>query len=120
MSLLLTFMDLDRLYENKASEWLFTGKAKVPQYSERSGRSFELSNLTVHGKTEAEALKNVKYTVRMRNNLPNNTPLVLYDYVICEKSEIIKKSDNKTCYKCNTLLTDGSSCPVCDDGEERY
>ena len=121
MNLLLTFMDLDKLYEDKASEWIFTGKAKVPHYSTFSGRSFKAYDLAVRGKSEADALKNVKYTLRKRNNLPNNTPITLYDYVICEKSEIITtKPQYRSCSECDTPLTDSGLCPVCDDGEEAY
>lgn len=35
------------------------------------------------------------------------------------KNESIEDMDRR-CEKCNTLLTDGGTCPKCDDGEEDY
>jgi hypothetical protein len=120
MSLLLTFVELDRLYESQNTEWVFIGTATVPHWSTYSGRTFTIEDpIVVNGKSEADALNHVKYVIRNRNNLPNYVPLVLSNHVICKKSEL-EVSSNDVCIVCGTALSDGGMCPICTDGEEDY
>lgn len=125
MSLLLTFMELDKLYENYSAlqnigKWYFKGVATVPPNRPHANKIFKINDfITVTGKSEADALNNVKFKIRKDNNLPVNTRLILSDYTIFERSEV--ESKRKICTRCEkAALTDGGICPICDDGEEDY
>lgn len=116
MNLLHTFMELDKLYESKDTYWIFKGKATfLDSYNNKKTVSI-FPPIQVHGSTEARALSNVKFVLRKNNNLAQNTPIKLYDYII---AEMIPKQPVKICPKCEILrLTDGGYCPICDDGAE--
>ena len=118
MSLLLTFMELDKLYEDtnkqeKSGKWYFKGIATVPPDRPHAGKSVTIEDfITVTGKSEADALKNVKFKIRKDNNLPEYTKLDLYDYTIFEESEL--QTVDKTCPVCRKVkLSDGGHCRIC-------
>lgn len=131
MSLLLTFMELDKLNEStnkhKKSKstctWAFIGKAGF--WNRRLGCDDTITisrPMETSAKSEAEALNNIKYRIRQNNNLPKDTALYLFDYELLNKTEFDNASkptaERPFCKKCERALTDSGYCPVCDIGEE--
>lgn len=131
MSLLLTFMELDKLNESankrKKSEstctWSFIGKAGF--WNRRLGCEDTITisrPMETSAKSEAEALNNIKYRIRQNNNLLKDTALYLFDYELLNKTEFDNASkptaERPFCKKCERALTDSGYCPVCDIGEE--
>jgi hypothetical protein len=122
MSVLLTILELDKLYESgkkraKEPVWIFVGKAKVQPWSTYSGRSFEIEDpIYVRGSTEQQALTRIKGAIRNANNLPEYVPLALFEYEIQEWPEDIERPE---CAECGILLNSAGECPICDLGEKR-
>ena len=93
MSLLLTFMELDKLYESTMS------RQDLISHIKASGRNYNF---------------NTKSTEQLFR---------IWERIQKEDLEAVStSSDNNNnssiCGECGARLTDGGLCPVCDDGEE--
>jgi hypothetical protein len=101
MSLLLTFMELDRLYESSDRETLInniksSGKHyKFDKYNDQ--QLFSIWKKIEHGQKADQAKKSAD---AQKPTIPER----VYKY----------------CANCGITLSDGGLCPVCDDGEEHY
>ena len=114
MSLLLTFMELDKLYEAvKPEKWFFKGTATIAPGCPNAGKRFDIEDfIQVNGKSEIDAIKNVKYKICKDNGLAP-TKLNLSNYNIFAASELEPEED-KTCPACEKAeLSDGGICRVC-------
>jgi rubrerythrin len=101
MSLLLTFMDLDKLYESK--QWL--DRQTLVSKIKNSGRWNYRFN-----KYSDEQL--YRMWERIQKEMDKELDMLEYSNGCCAQHD--------TCEECGTLLNDGGTCPICDDGEEDY
>jgi hypothetical protein len=92
MSLLLTFMELDKLYESTMS------RQDLITHIKASGRNYNFET-----KSTAQLFR---IWERIQNEDRNADSY--------EHSSVSRE----TCTACGTLLNDGGTCPICDDGEE--
>lgn len=98
MNLLLTFMDLDKLYESSQR----LDRAAIIKNIENSGRNYDFE------KYSDEQL------FRMWKKIQKETAelAAMHDINMEDAVEL------PTCPECGTRLNDGGTCPICDDGEE--
>ena len=99
MSLLLTFMELDKLYEAV----------------ERMDRNSLIVKLKDLGKDYNFDKYSDEQLYRIWERAEKEYAEVT---AMDEYRELVKVSQSPTCEECGTLLNDGGTCPVCDDGEE--
>ena len=99
MSLVLTFMELDKLYESTLSRQELINNIKA------SGKNYNLDN-----KSDSQLFR---IWERIQKEVSNAHHIKKYD-------DAVKAALRKRCPECNTLLNDGGTCPVCADGEEHY
>jgi hypothetical protein len=100
MSLLLTFMDLDKLYESK--QWL--------------SREMLISNIKNSGKWHYKFYKysdEQLYRMWERIQSEDEEKAAMQEY-----HDQIAAEWYDTCTECGVRLNDGGTCPICDDGEE--
>jgi rubrerythrin len=98
MSLLLTFMELDKLYESTMS------RQNLIDHIRASGRNYNFNN------------KSTAQLFRIWERIQKEE----ISKVDTAEPEPTAVNSHATCAECGTLLTDGGLCPVCDDGEEYY
>lgn len=104
MSLLLTFMDLDKIYEStNNTAWL--------------DRDALISNIKAAGKRYNFNAYSDSQLYRMWQRIQEDEQ---YKDIELEYAELTTATKRETCDNCGTELTDGGYCPVCDDGEEDY
>lgn len=114
MSLLLTFMDLDKLYEAvEPKKWFFKGTATVAPGCPNAGMRFDIEDfIQVNGKSEIDAIKNVKFKICLDNGI-KPTRLILSNYKIFAASEL-EPEENRLCPACAKVeLSDGGICHFC-------
>ena len=99
MSLLLTFMELDKLYES----------------AERLNRGQLIKNIKDLGKNYNFDKYSDEQLYRMWQRLQNDLDKTA---TMQEYTNELKTSNANTCQECSMKLTDGGMCPKCDDGEE--
>ncbi len=95
MSLLLTFMELDKLYESTMSR-----QACIDQL-----KSFG-KNYNFDGKSDAVVFRIWEKEAKKQD-------------ILTARAEA-EEAEPLTCAECGRQLTDGGICPICDDGEEDY
>ena len=103
MSLLLTFMELDKLYESK--QWL--------------DRNTLIDNIKASGNWNYRFEKysdEQLYRMWERIQKENESEAAMREY----HDMVSTASQKLTCQDCGANITDGGICPVCDDGEEDY
>jgi hypothetical protein len=106
------------------NKWTFTGRAEF--FNRDTGCMDELSvtrPMHIKGRSEAEALNRVKFNIRKNKNLPMNTRIALFDYmleIVPDKNDFETHEQIKKCDQCGTLLTDAGECPKCDLLDDRY
>ena len=98
MSLLLIFMELDKLYESTMS------RQNLIDHIRASGRTFNFNT-----KSTAQLFR-IWERIQKEEASKADTA----------ESEPTAGNFHVTCAECDTLLTDSGLCPVCDDGEEHY
>jgi rubrerythrin len=104
MSLLLTFMDLDKLYESsKQPVWL--NRHELIDNIKNSGRNYNFDKYS-----DAHL-----YRIWERIQKEDAQKTAEAEYY-----KLLDIKQQKTCSVCDTRLTDGGKCPVCDIGEEDY
>lgn len=96
MSLLSTFMDLDRLYERLDRETLISN-------IKNSGRSYNFD------KYSDEHL----YRIWERIQKEVEEKAAMQEY-----RDTLNAEQHEACSECGAYLNDSGTCPVCDDGEE--
>lgn len=102
MSLLLTFMELGKLYES----------------TNRLERSAIIRKIKELGKEYNFDKYSDEQLYRMLERAQKATE---EKAAIQEYSDLLSKGhDISACVECGATLTDGGLCPVCDDGEETY
>lgn len=101
MNLLLTFMDLDKLYE--ANQWL--------------DRKTIVNKLKCLGKWH---YKFDKYSDEQLYRMLERTQKEAEEEAAMQEYSDLLSVKDRVCSECSTSLTDGGLCPMCDDGEEYY
>ena len=99
MSLLLTFMELDKLYESSTR----LDRNTIIKALRDLGKEYNFD------KYSDEQLYRILERARRADD---------EDKAMSEYTDLIKADSRKTCPICDTSLNDGGTCPVCDDGEE--
>lgn len=102
MSLLLTFMELDKLYESK--QWL--DRETIINSIKNTGRW----NYKFNKYSDKQL-----YRILERIQKEAEESAAMREY-----QNLSTTNSTRTCQECGALLSDGGSCPVCDDGEEAY
>ena len=95
MSLLLTFMELDKLYEATMS------RQDLIDHIKASGRNYNFETKTT-------------------SQLFRIWERIQKEAVNAKEPEYTSSVSHDTCAECGVPLTDGGRCPICDDGEEDY
>jgi hypothetical protein len=98
MSLLLTFMELDKLYESTMS------RQNLIDHIKASGRNYNFNT------------KSTEQLLRMWERIQKEDS----NKVNINDPELVSGITHDICAECGALLTDGGLCPICDDGEEDY
>ena len=97
MSLLLTFMELDKLNESTMSRQDLISNIKA------SGRNYNFSNKST------DQLFRIWELIQKKDNEKAG----MKDYY-----DELRKNKSRKCSNCSATLSDGGTCPVCYNGEE--
>ena len=103
MSLLLTLMELDKLYES--NQWL-DRKTLINNIKDSGNWSYRFEKYS----------DKQLYRMWERIQKENEKIAAMQEYNNLRSASIQKP----TCEECGANLTDSGGCPMCDDGEEDY
>lgn len=104
MSLLLTLMDLDKLYEsNEPKVWL--DRRTLINNIKNSGRDYNFDRYSDEG----------LFRIWERIQKEDEEAAAIKEY-----QAFLNADRHKTCPECGMRLNDGGTCAICDHGEEDY